>query len=55
MKPMPLKQIQLKPTQTKPTTSGIPSTGSVGKTQAPATFNAKDWLRKNRPERYPTH
>ena len=43
------------PTQTRPSTSGIPSTGSVGKTQAPATFNAKDWLRKNRPERYPTH
>ena len=40
------------PTQTRPSTSGIPSTGSVGKTQAPATFNAKDWLRKNRPERY---
>lgn len=43
------------PAQTRPSTSGIPSTGSVGKTQAPATFNAKDWLRKNRPERYPTH
>lgn len=43
------------PTQTRPSTSGIPSTGSVGKTQAPTTFNAKDWLRKNRPERYPTH
>jgi hypothetical protein len=43
------------PTQQRPSTSGIPSTGSVGKTQAPATFNAKDWLRKNRPERYPTH
>ena len=40
------------PTQTKPTTSGIPSTGSVGNKQAPSKFNAKDWLRKNRPERY---
>lgn len=40
------------PTQTKPTTSGIPSTGSVGNKQAPSKFSAKDWLRKNRPERY---
>lgn len=36
----------------KPSTEGIPSTGSIGKSQTPATFNAKDWLRKNRPERY---
>ena len=41
------------PAEKAPSTSGIPSTGSVGKTQAPQTFNAKDWLRKNRPERYP--
>ena len=41
-----------KTTSPQPSTSGIPSTGSVGKTQAPQTFNAKDWLRKNRPERY---
>ena len=40
------------PTQTKPTTSGIPSTGSVGNKQAPSKFSAKEWLRKNRPERY---
>ena len=37
---------------TKPTTSGIPSTGSVGNKQAPSKFSAKEWLRKNRPERY---
>ena len=36
----------------KPSTEGIPSTGSIGKSQTPAAFNAKDWLRKNRPERY---
>lgn len=41
------------PAEKQPSTSGIPSTGSVGKTQAPQTFSAKDWLRKNRPERYP--
>lgn len=42
-------------TPTQPSTKGIPSTGSVGKTQAAATFNAKEWLKKNRPERYPIH
>lgn len=45
-----------KTTPTQPSTSGIPSTGSVGKTQAPSgKFNARDWLKKNRPERYPIH
>lgn len=42
-------------TPTQPSTSGIPSTGSVGKTQAAATFNAREWLKKNRPQRYPIH
>lgn len=39
-------------TPAEPTTKGIPSTGAVGKTQTPTTFNARDWLKKNRPERY---
>ena len=42
-----------KQTPAKPTTSGIPSTGAVGKTQAAGKFNAREWLKKNRPERYP--
>ena len=42
-----------KQTPAKPTTSGIPSTGAVGKTQATGKFNAREWLKKNRPERYP--
>ena len=46
------EQTNQQPTQTKPTTSGIPSTGSVGNKQAPSKFSAKEWLRKNRPERY---
>jgi hypothetical protein len=40
------------PTSKKPSTSGIPSTGKVGNNAAPSSFNAKEWLRKNRPERY---
>jgi hypothetical protein len=40
------------PTEKKPTTSGIPSTGKVGNNAAPSSFNAKEWLRTNRPERY---
>jgi hypothetical protein len=48
----PQTQTTQQPTQTKPTTSGIPSTGSVGNKQAPSKFSAKEWLRKNRPERY---
>jgi len=48
----PQTQTTQQPTQTEPTTSGIPSTGSVGNKQAPSKFSAKEWLRKNRPERY---
>lgn len=44
--------LQKQPVTPKPSTEGIPSTGSIGKSQTPTTFNAKDWLRKNRPERY---